>query len=433
MAVLPDASIRSLDISSSSDGSQMRRGAYYMRRLLSDVVQRELPRTVLVVVLMALASFFEGISLAMLFPLLALLGFSGGADFNGITERITATLGEVGVPVSIYSAGAILIGLILVQHICFLLQAWLAAGIQVGYSANWRRRLANSLLRSGWLYFTRKNAGELAHVWNLETGRASHLITYGVQTASFCLTALVYLLVAFIASWKVTLVIVACGAFILLFSQFIVRRPAVLSARQTELHTEFSGKSTEILAGMKLVRAVNGEAAVRAGLYPAIADLEKIERKVMMHPSVLRSSFEVAAIVALLGTLILAVEVLDSDGATVLLIAALFVRLFPRISAIQQNIHHFRMAIPYFAAVTDMLDEADEAAKSHPRAGTANAALAEPPTLTLRDVSIEYRGRPALRNVRPGDSPAQHGCRRRRLGRRQVHPGRCLAGIGSDP
>ena len=113
---------------------------------------------------MALASFFEGISLAMLFPLLALLGFSGGADFNGITERITATLGEVGVPVSIYSAGAILIGLILVQHICFLLQAWLAAGIQVGYSANWRRRLANSLLRSGWLYFTRKNAGELAHV-----------------------------------------------------------------------------------------------------------------------------------------------------------------------------------------------------------------------------------------------------------------------------
>ncbi|HEU0072183.1 MAG TPA: ABC transporter ATP-binding protein [Alphaproteobacteria bacterium] len=375
-----------------------RAAALYVRRLAADVAATAPRRAALAIGLMGLSSVFEGLVLALLFPLLALLGLSGDMSFNATIGKIAGVLGQIGIGLDIYSIAALMIGLTLLQHLLFLLQAWIAAGLQVGYTAQWRRQLIDALLRSNWLYFARKNAGELAHVLNFETGRASHLINYGMLVISFLITACAYLAVALLASWQVTLFLLGSCLLILFVSQTIVRRPAQLTARQTLLHTSYSAKSSEVLGGMKLVRAMDGDAAVRRSLWPLIESLRDVERRVVMHPSLLRSSFEVAAVIMLMGTLVLAIDVLKSDGATVLLITALFVRLYPRISTVQQYLHHFRMSVPYYAAVADALDEAVAAAEPRP-AGAAKERLGAPPFLRLGGVGVSYGERAALCGV----------------------------------
>src|SRR5262249_30861679 len=160
--------------------------------------------------------------------------------------------------------------------------------------------------------------------------------SYGCQIISLCLTATVYFVVAFIASWKVTLVLMVGGAFVLLLSQLAVRRPTKISARQSALYTQYSGRTLEVLGGMKLIRSSGGEDAIRRSLWPMIEELRKLERKIAAYPAILRSCFEMSAVVALMTALVLATVVFGSDGVTVLLIAALFMRLYPRISTIQQ-------------------------------------------------------------------------------------------------
>jgi ABC-type multidrug transport system fused ATPase/permease subunit len=370
----------------------------YFRRFLGDMGGDNAARSLGVIALMTGASIFEGVALTILFPLLSILGFSG-SDFDGVTNKIIDLLGHLALPLNVFAIAALFVCLILLQHAFYLSHTWIAAGLQARATANWRRQLTDALLNCEWLYFARQNPGELSHILNFETGRASHLVNYASQIASFCLTAAVYILVAFVASWKVTLALMVGGAIIVIVSHLLVKRPALLSGRQTEVHTRYAGKSAEVLGGMKLIRAMNGNESVHAALWPRIAELQQVERKVIMNPALLRSSFEVSAIVALMVVLVFAVKMADTDGVTVLLIAALFLRLYPRISAVQQYVQQFRMAIPYYAAVVDALDDAWAAAEARsPQAG-APGPLPAPPEIRLREVTVRYGERSALRDV----------------------------------
>lgn len=333
----------------------------------------------------------------MLFPLLALLGFGGGLD--GVAVWIEKLIAHVGITMNIYTIGLLLVTMIVLQHGFFLIQAWIAAGLHASLAAGWRQQITDALLKSEWLYFTRNSTGELSHVLTVETGRAAYLIYYATQIVSLSLTALVYFLVAFIASWKVTLVLLLGGAAILGLSQLLVRHPARVSARQTELYARYAAKSSEALGGMKLIRAMGGDDAIRRSLWPIIHALRQVEQKILAYPAILRSSFEIAAVIALMGTLVLATNVLGSDGATVLLIAALFMRLYPRIQAIQHVTHQFRIAVPYYGAVVDTLDAAKAAAERHVTQHPVADRKATPPTLDIDGLSVSYGERPALHHV----------------------------------
>jgi ABC-type multidrug transport system fused ATPase/permease subunit len=370
----------------------------YTKRFVREVISTAPARSVFVIAMLASSSFFEGIALAMLFPLLAMVGFSGAGELNDIAVRISNFIGQWGIAANIYVIAALLVLTTVFQHLLFSAQAWIAAGLQSEFTVRWRQALTNALLRSEWLYFTRNKTGELSHVVNVETNRAAHLITYGCQVLSLGLTALVYFLVALLASWKVTLILMLGGAAIVALGQLLVRHPARLSARQSEFYARYSGKSSEIMGGMKLVRASGGDAAVRRVLWPLIEELRKVDRKIIMSPVILRASFEISSVVALMGALVVAIRILGSDGATVLLIAALFMRLYPRISTIQQYVHQFRVSIPQYAAVVDALDAAEAAAEIQVAPAGLERKLV-PPNLILRDVCVSYDDRPALHSV----------------------------------
>jgi len=370
----------------------------YTKRFVREVISTAPARSVFVIAMLASSSFFEGIALAMLFPLLAMVGFSGAGELNDIAVRISNFIGQWGIAANIYVIAALLVLTTVFQHLLFSAQAWIAAGLQSEFTVRWRQALTNALLRSEWLYFTRNKTGELSHVVNVETNRAAHLITYGCQVLSLGLTALVYFLVALLASWKVTLILMLGGAAIVALGQLLVRHPARLSARQSEFYAQYSGKSSEIMGGMKLVRASGGDAAVRRVLWPLIEELRKVDRKIIMSPVILRASFEISSVVALMGALVVAIRILGSDGATVLLIAALFMRLYPRISTIQQYVHQFRVSIPQYAAVVDALDAAEAAAEIQVAPAGLERKLV-PPNLILRDVCVSYDDRPALHSV----------------------------------
>lgn len=370
-----------------------------LRRFVMEILARAPKQAALIILFMVLSSLLEGFAITLLFPLLNLLGFSSGSQLDGLSNAIKSAFNILGVAFTSYTVAGLLVLMFALQHGANIGQVWLSAGLQTGLTAHWRRQLIDAVLKVEWLHFTQKKIGDLSHVINTETQRSALLVSTGAQSIALACTGIVYCCVAFVASWKMTALLLIGGAVIVGFSQLLVRRPTEASKRLSERTSRLMGYTNEVLSGMKLIRAMDGAKTAEDTLWPLIDDARSIERHIYFQTPVLRAGFEISAVIVLLATLLVARDLLGAEAATVLLLAAIFLRLYPRISTAQTFVHQFRVHIPYYAAVTGMLDEIT--ANAEPVARTLGIAIGrkDPPRIEFEGVAISYGERPALNAV----------------------------------
>jgi ATP-binding cassette subfamily C protein len=353
----------------------------------------------MVIVLSAVSSLFEGLSITMLFPLLALSGIDGDGGISSIASYIDHVLSYLNINISIYSSAIIFVTFVIIQHTFFLLQSWQSAGLQVMFVAYWRQKLIDAYLKSNWNYFSEKNSGHLSHVMIVEPDRASNLISYLTNIIMTSFTAVAYLVVAFITSWQISLLLIACGIVIVTITCFIVRNPRKIAEEQARVSRNFTSNAQEMISGMKLIRASEGAEQIKLVLTTMISRIQASNRLLAMHPAFVRSTFEVAAVASLAATLVVGIVYLEQSGAVVLLIVAMFIRLYPRISSIQQFMHSFRLYMPFYEEVVGTLDEVANNAEPEARGGKYRISQGHSPDIVVNEASVAYGRMPALRNV----------------------------------
>src|SRR5579884_4368624 len=96
----------------------------------------------------------EGLTLVMLLPLLAVLGF-GRAGADPVSRTVIALLDTVGMPFTALSIALLLLGLLAASAAVFLLQAYFSTRLQAAYVADWQRRLFGAVVRAGWPFLRR--------------------------------------------------------------------------------------------------------------------------------------------------------------------------------------------------------------------------------------------------------------------------------------
>lgn len=370
----------------------------HLRRFVRDVFRCAPRRAVLSLILLSGASVLEGTALALLFPMLSLIGVSGQSEVGEIAQSIVDVLSVYSIPINIYTVSALFVSATVLQYAFYIAYNWFSANVQADLVVYWRKRLTDSFLNAQWLYLARSNAGSLTHVTSVETERASELISYGAQTLTLGLTVVIYFAAAWIASWQATLMLLGCGIFIVALTHIVAHNPHRLMTAHAAAYRRFSRSMSEMLLGIKLIRAVDGSDAVRRSIWPVIGSLRDLGRFIYLQPALIRTSFEVAAAAALMATLTVSVTVFGTSGITVLLIAALFLRLYPRVATMQQCIHICRLRLPCYSQVVRVLEEA-ESHREQDRGGNAASFPPGPASLEFRDVDIGYGGEPVLRDV----------------------------------
>src|SRR5262245_36713172 len=99
-------------------------------------------RLALLFALTLASAVLEGLSLAMLLPLLTALGLGqSGASPDQITAAVLKLFASAGVPFSPVSVAVLLLILLTVSAGVFLLQAYFAARLQTAYVAHWQKQL----------------------------------------------------------------------------------------------------------------------------------------------------------------------------------------------------------------------------------------------------------------------------------------------------
>jgi len=327
----------------------------------------------------------EGLTLAMLLPLLAVLGF-GRAGADPVSRTVIALFDTVGMPFTALSIALLLLGLLAASAAVFLLQAYFSTRLQAAYVADWQRRLFGTVVRAGWPFLRRQRAGEIIAAMTMEAQRLGGAFYQANLIATSTAFLAVQVAIAAAIAPAITAGIGLVAALLFAATRRLVRRALAHGAALTAANSDLQANTGELVANMKLVKATAREDAARALVERAVDRIERLSFRNAFDVQIVRAIFEYAsgAAVALLliaGPLFLGVEI-----GVVVLIVAMFVRLFPKVTGLRQCIQSLGLALPAFDALRAMLAAAQAAREE---VGKAAAQPARgPAALSFAGVSV---------------------------------------------
>lgn len=369
-------------------------------QLTADINQRYGWRIPALVLLMTAVALSEGVGMVLLLPLLNAVGITGQASSGGLGNAIAGLLEITGIGDSAYRLALLVLAVFAVQLLLFLGQTWWVSRLQRDYGARWQKHLFGTLLRARWSFLSHLKLGAMTNQIAQETIRLSGAFLILAQLAAVAVTASVYVLVACLISWQVTLLMVGFAALLFLAVRGIGRRNYRIGLRLGPLGSELNVLLTEFLGGIKLIKATATEAVAEKRVAQVVDELCIQHTWATFLPALVRAIFEFAAISGLCLLLVFGYRNLDIPAASMLVVLALFIRLLPRFNALQQNMQLLATYVPAFSEAKELSSSAEAAAEEAtvPLRTAEVSAMTGP--LAIHIVAGGYDGVTTLRDVR---------------------------------
>ncbi|MBW5413346.1 ABC transporter ATP-binding protein [Pseudomonas sp. MAG002Y] len=350
-------------------------------------------RTFLMLISLLLAGIAEGVGLTTLLPLLSIaLGDQAHSD---LANKVIHVLGLVGLePTLATMLVVIVVGLTLSSTLVLL------GNRQVGYAVahvatDLRIDLIRALLGSRWEYYLRQPAGALANAVATEAYRASTGYEHAANMLALVIQAVVYAVIAFIVSWKATLVSLILGGFLLMALQRLVKTSRRAGKSQTSLMRELLAHLTDTLGSVKPLKAMARYDIADSLLRHQAAELNKaMEREVMSREALRALQEPMLAILAAAG-LYAALVVWKLPLSSVMVLIFLVVRVLGLLHKAQQRYHRMAAQESAYWALQDSINAA--LADAEPNGGTRTPSLKS--AIVFEQVSFHYGSKPILSEV----------------------------------
>ncbi|MFA7318061.1 MAG: ABC transporter ATP-binding protein [Sulfuricella sp.] len=353
--------------------------------------------------LMVLVALGEGLSMALLLPLLSAIGLDGMSG-NGPQASISRLMHLVGDQLSVYEILVLVIVVLLIQGLLCLWQVWWVANFQRRYGAKWQRHLFAAFMHARWTFFSGHKQGQLVNAITNETARLAGALYVLLQLVSTLVVALVYLLIAAVLSWLATLALIAFGLILFLGVRGIRAKNHRIGITLGPLNAELNVLLNEFLGGVKLIKATATEGKAIRQVACAVESLREHHTWGTFLPGLVRALFEFLSIAALCMVLVFGHRILEIPAAQLLVVLALFVRLLPRFNALQQNLQLLATYVPALNCLNDLLHEADRQREPVPE--VPGIIAAEGASLHIDIRRAGYVGIDVLKNLRI-DLPAR--------------------------
>lgn len=367
-------------------------------------------RTLIVAGLLTFAGFAEGLSVLALLPFIQIAFSSEIGDASFPVQWIVRTLAFAGLSPSI---GSLL--LFIIAGIALKAAVTLLAMKEVGYAVSQlmtdlRQRLITALMNARWSYFVTQPLGVFANAMSAETIRAGVTYQQSARFVAALIQALAYGVVTVVVSWKIALFAICAG----LFGAWLFRRIVAMAMdsgdRQTDLMRSLSVRTTDALQGIKAIKAMAAERSSLPLLSHEIGELDRAQRQQVWSAEVLRVAQEPLLVVFLAMAIYLAVEIGGETLPTLMVIAALFYRLFNRFQSMQEIYQQIGIGASAYWSIFRLCEAAERASEQQ---SGAMLRSSHAPDIDIESVSFAYGGNSVLDNaslhIRPGEFIAISG------------------------
>ncbi|HAF0292557.1 TPA: ABC transporter ATP-binding protein [Salmonella enterica subsp. enterica serovar Typhimurium var. 5-] len=312
---------------------------------------------------MAIISFFEGMSILMLIPILSLTGI---LDLNQEADGLLATFDFFqSLPESLNLPLVLLLYILLIglQNLIDRNLSVRNVKINHGFIGRVRITIYEALMNANWGFYSRKRKSDLVNIMTIELARVSGGIYQFIKLLTAIIFCLIQVCFAFWLSVEMTLFVLMSGIILSFFSQRFIRQSKALGKRTSKLSQEYLAGITDQLNGIKDIKSnileesrINWLRSIVHGMYEEQIDYIKLKISSQLL-------YKMASTILIALFIFFSYKMFNSQPGQFLLIVVIFSRLWPRITGIQTSIEQLATTLPAFEALNNLRLESMEAAE----------------------------------------------------------------------
>ena len=305
--------------------------------------------------MMVVLSFFEGMSIIAIIPIMSLTGLYHQTQSSAMVSGIS----NLGLhDLTLGSALSLFILLVSLTALLKRKQVITNAIIQQKFNTHLNSELYQLLAATTWSFWLNKTRSDVNHVINNEIARVSMGCYFLFQLVTSALILIIYFILSICIAPILTGMIILGGGllFIFMFSLVSKSRKAGMAISHYSRQQFFT--LSEHLNGIKEVKAYGMEQAQLNYLIGLRNEIEAGQLKFTFLQSKLDMSYTIVAAFFISAVFYVAISWLHLDLASLALVVVIFARLWPRISGLQNSMHAVNIALPAFNSIVVLEDEA---------------------------------------------------------------------------
>jgi ATP-binding cassette subfamily C protein len=246
----------------------------------------------------------------------------------------------------------------------------------------------DSLARVGWLRFLSTRPADVTRVLTSELPRAGYAAQQFLQLFGAVIVCAVHVVLALMVSVRLSAVALACGLLIAGGLWPVRKRFHLLGRKLVAGVRDMYVSAGELLGGMKVAKSYGMEARHARDFHDVTRNVESRRVRFTRLSASARLFSALGGAAGMAACLFAAVKVARLSGAELLLMVAVFGRLLPRISAVQETWHHLLHSLPAFSDALAMQAQFDSQQETAAPAGAEPLPLDR--CLELHGVHFRY-------------------------------------------
>lgn len=352
--------------------------------------------TTLAIISHVAVAFTGAIAIAMLLPLLSLLGSEGGQPTARAIVFIEKSFAAVGLPLSLISV----LSLIFVAGLAEMcLRAFynvylitLGESLRVAV----RKLVFRRIMQASWQQLVGSRKGELIGVIVQEASNAAKAYLQTLKLFGVLLVVAVYFALAAWVSWQFTALALVITILSIFLFRPLYRRSREIGAQSVVNNAALVEALEEHVGAVKLVRAMNAEEASYSRVGRLIDQSAAYFKRVLSYPVLMKLAFEPVALLALVCAIWVALQILGLRLPEIVVMIALYTRIVPQVTEFQQALQFVVSSLPSYEHVGKTL-AALESAPEISGGGRLVGKLRQ--GIELRGVTASIEGRKVLNEV----------------------------------
>lgn len=369
------------------------------RLLFHDIITRLRWRFPLLIALTALVGSGEGISMVLLLPLLKQLGIAASSSQGSVVRAADDVLLWLGAssPARVF---IVIVAITAVQTLLNVFLIWWTAALVQRYVGQRQMELFRAFMRAKWLFIADRKAGEMSNAIITECGRAGAGMTICLSLLAGAVVTMIYVILALNITWQITLTLMGFAVATGLLMVQLYRKTYALGQNQAPLNAELHSLVAEHLAGAKYIKAMAGEKRASERVEAVSKKLEAAIAAATFLPNMTRSFLELMAFAGIAGILVVGSGWMSVAAGNVMVVLALFGRLFPRLTAMQAQAHSLNWYVPAIAVINRLQKAAEAEAERADQPGEMGVlSISTPASLTVRGLKVELGARLILDGI----------------------------------
>lgn len=342
-----------------------------------------------------LASLAGGLGLASLLPLLSVAAEADQESKSVVAQMVLQFLSFMGLESGIVPLLWLMVGAIVTKCLLNML-----AMVYVGYTTaavatGLRSDLIRRLLRVRWSYLTSKPMGRFANAVSLEAHSASKAYLVSANFVVNVLQSIIYVGLAFLVSWQVSLVALATGLAIAVVLQNFIRISRRAGRRQTHRTNELVAYLTDTLNSIKPLKAMARQDGFARLFDKKIVSLRKALQRQVLSKEARRALQEIMTIASLGFVIYAALALWDYTVSEAVVMAILLLQTMMNIGRVQESLQEAAVLESPHRSVNELIAETANA----PEDVSDGRAPSLSHSVRLNSVDFSFAGRPVLKSV----------------------------------